>query len=183
MKNRFSGSESGARPEKRFLAWSVMAALLLATAPLAAKERKGAQVAVQRSDGSEIRGELLMFKRDCLVLGEQAKGEIVALADVRSLRIVRRSKGGYGFLFGLIGGSLLGYEVVHANNSDFSGQDAFMAGSVLFGLPCALLGAGVGLLEGTDLVRNPSEWEPEAYLAELNRHARVRDAALSAGQK
>lgn len=167
---------------RMIVAWVMMAALLLASAPLSAKERKGAQVAVQREDGSEIRGELLMVKRDGLVIGNGNGGAIVSLADVRSLRIVRRSKGGYGFLFGLIGGTFLGYELSR-KGSDLDAGSNFMMSAAFLGLPFALIGAGIGLIAGTDLVRNPREWEPEAYLAELNRHARSPDAALSTGQK
>lgn len=164
------------------LAWSMMAGLLLASASLPAKERRGAQVVVQRSDGSEIRGELLMVKRDCLVVGEQDKGEIVDLADVSSVRIVRRSKCGYGFLFGLIGGTFLGRELAR-QGSDLDARSNFKISIAFVGLPFALLGAGIGLLIGADLIRDPGEWESEAYLAELNRYARVPDAALSSGQK
>jgi hypothetical protein len=160
-------------------AWGVACALLLAVADLPARQRHGAQVVVELKDGRSVRGELLTVKRDCLAVGNGSGGSLVELADVCSVRIVRRSKGGYGFLYGLIGGTLIGYKTAREiGDHEVSGEEAFMFGFVLLGLPCAAVGGILGIIAGTDSVRDASEWEPEEYLAELNRHARVRNDDL-----
>lgn len=168
---------------RRFLAWSLMAALGLSAAPLAGKERKGARVVVERKDGSSISGELLMVKRDCLVVESQAVGTIVNLGEIGSVRIKKKSKAGTGFLIGFLGGTLVAFGISRDSHScNDAVMDAGLSGFFI-GLPAGSLGALIGLGMGKDLVMNVDKRGAETLLIKLNRYARVPDAAFSPGRQ
>lgn len=161
---------------RRIVAWAMTASLLLAFLQLPAKALKGARVMVERKDSAAVSGELLMVKRNCLVVDGQAGGVIVDLGDVRSVRIVKKSKAGAGFLVGLLGGTLIGYGL--SSKSPCSGPMLDAGMSVLFvGLPSGALGALIGLVLGKDPIMKMDETKPQYFLLLLNRHARIIDAS------
>ena len=162
------------KTKKRVIAaWALMGALLLASVSLPAKERRGARVKVEQNDGTTVSGELLMVKRDCLVVDGRAGGVIVNLGDVRSVRIVKKSKAGTGLLLGLVGATVIGF--VLGRQSPGCQDPELTAGLAAFfiGLPGAGLGALTGLAMGKDSVMNMNEKNQEILLLKLNRHARV----------
>ncbi len=168
---------------QRIMAWSMMAVLLLGSAPLSARERKGAQVVVQRENGSEIRDELLTVKRDGLVVGNGSGGALVGLAEIGSVRIKKKSRAGTGMLIGFLGGTLVAFGISRDSHScNDAVMDAGLSG-IFIGLPAAGLGALIGMGLGKDSILNKDEMNPEDLLEKLNRHARTPDAALSTGHK
>ncbi len=169
--------------KKRVIAaWAMMGVLLLASISLPARERKGARVKVEQNDGAIVSGELLMVKRDSLVVNGKTGGVIVNLADVRSVRILKKSKAGTGLLLGLVGGTVIGYAL--GRQSPGCQDPDLTAGLAAFfiGLPAAGLGVVTGLIMGKDSVLNMGEMERGKLLLRLNRYARVPDAYLSSGE-
>lgn len=164
------------KTKKRVLAMSaLMAALLLVSLSLPARERKGARVVVEQNDGANVSGELLMVKRDGLVVAGRVGGVIVNLNDVRSVRIVKKSKAGTGLLLGLVGGTVIGYVLGRESPGC---QDSWMTVSLstlFIGLPCAGLGALAGLAQGKDSILNMNEANRKILVSKLNRYARVPD--------
>ena len=55
---------------KKFLALIVVFSLVIAKSPLTAGEKKGANVIVMKKNGQEIIGELILVRKDTLVLIE-----------------------------------------------------------------------------------------------------------------
>jgi hypothetical protein len=136
---------------------------LVAPAGLSAKDRRGATVIVTRLDGEAVKGELIAVKPEGLfLLSAEGNARTVDRADVKSVRIVRRSRAG---LFAGIGGAAglagMGALVLSA------GED------VEYGTEKVLIGAGAGALAGflAGMIRGvDSEFtvagQPEAVVAD-----------------
>jgi len=156
---------------------SALAVSLLALPDgLSAKERRGAELVVTRLDGSQVNGELIAVKRDSLLLLSYGRDESIDLADVKTVRIVKKSRAGkgalYGFLVGAAGGALWG-----SANQD---SDVWGNGTALIaGAYVGAIGALSGLLAGSVLGLDSSytvAGKPEAvvneYWNKLRAHAR-----------
>lgn len=67
--------------------------ILVAVAPASAQpgQRRGAEIVVTRLDGTRVAGELIAVKPDSILLLAREADVSVGLADIRSVRIVRRS--------------------------------------------------------------------------------------------
>lgn len=163
-------------------AWAMLAALLLAAAPLPARERRGARVVVERKDGSSVSGELLMVKKDGLVVADRGAGAVVGLDDVRSVRIVKKSRAGTGFLIGLLASTAVGFAATRNSQGCNGSSFEFMFWTLVISLPSGGVGALIGSGLGRDPVLKAGELQPELLLGKLNRLARVPDAALSGGR-
>lgn len=82
--------------------------LALLAPGLAAKERRGADLLVNKRDGSLMEGELLAVRGNTLILMLEANsaGVEVELKEVATITVVKKSKFGKGLLWGtLIGGA------------------------------------------------------------------------------
>ncbi|MCJ7485593.1 MAG: hypothetical protein MUQ25_05430 [Candidatus Aminicenantes bacterium] len=86
----------------RLITSVVIAGLLGLPAGLSAKQRRGADIIVTRLDGSQHEGELIAVKTDSLLLLSAGKGLSIDIADIRAVRIVRKSRAG---LFAGLGGA------------------------------------------------------------------------------
>ncbi len=86
---------------KRFVCVLVVA-ILFVPAGLSAKDRKGADIVVTRTNGSQFGGELIAVKPDSLLLLSAGMALSIPLADIREVRIVRKPK---ALLFAGIGGA------------------------------------------------------------------------------
>jgi hypothetical protein len=161
----------------KLIASALVVSFLVLPAGLSAKERRGANLIVTRLDGSQVSGELIAVKRDSLLLLSNGRDESIDLADVKTVRIVKKSRAGkgalYGFLVGAAGGALWG----SANqDSDVWGNGtAWVAGAYV-----GAIGALTGLLAGSVLGLDSSftiAVEPETvvneYWNKLRAHARV----------
>ena len=93
--------------------------LLLAFSTLAlsgnifAKERKGANLFIQKKDGTQVKGELIAVKQNSLLLIERNSGadETVDIRKIGIIRIVKKSKTLAGCITGLFLGAAVGYAV------------------------------------------------------------------------
>jgi hypothetical protein len=125
-----------------------VAIFFAAPAGIAAEGRKGADLVVTRLDGTLVSGELIAVKTDSLLLLAAGGADLsVPLRDIRTVRIVRRSKAG---TFGLVGGAAgligMGGFVLAYADSDVVGSKAGAA--VVYGLLAGAAGAAAGAIAG-----------------------------------
>ena len=97
---------------KKFIALFLVVSILTLSMPLTAKERKGADVIIQKTDGTQAIGELIAVKQNSLLLLDSESGADVSvdIEDIRVVKIVKKSKAWtvakWGLLVGGIGGAL-----------------------------------------------------------------------------
>ena len=70
-----------------FLVFSI----LVLSAPLTAKERKGADLIIQKKDGTQVRGELIAVKENSLLLLDRESGADVTV-DIGAIRVIKIKK-------------------------------------------------------------------------------------------
>ena len=153
----------------KLIASALVVSFLVLPAGLSAKERRGANLIVTRLDGSQLSGELIAVKRDSLLLlNNVGRGGSVDIADIKTVRIVRKSRAGLlsgiGVGVGFIGGAAVAFAMADDENYDNKGQLAFLFGLFTGGIG-ALSGLIVGSVAGVDSSFTVAG-EPEADLAD-----------------
>jgi hypothetical protein len=156
-----------------------------------AAERRGAQVVVSLTSGLEMQGELVAVKKDFLVLSSSSTSqgasvitdESIAVADVREVKVIRRSKAGTGALIGLAAGAAGGAALALMQGDDSGGWVRFSVGqkigpyALAFGLLGTATGAIAGVATGSDtifeLAHQPASQVRE-NLARLSRMAKIQ---------
>jgi hypothetical protein len=159
----------------KLIASALIVLFLVLPAGLSAKERRGANLVVTRLDGSQVAGELIAVKRDSLLLLSYGRDESIDLADIKSIRIVRKSRAGkgalYGFLAGAVGGALWG----SANQAPMWGNDTVWVAGAYYGAIGLLSGLLLGSVAGVDssfTVAGKPEAVVNEYWVKLRTHAR-----------
>ncbi len=166
---------------KKFISLFLVFSLIMLSANLYAKERRGATLIVTKKDGQQIRGELITVKpNSLLLLDTEGKDVSVSIADIKVIRIVKKSKALLGAGLGLIilgGGTALSIAIFGTWESDEVLDVALFGGAI--GAAAGLLIAGVtGTLLGTDKtirIEGMSDLEITETLDKLRKKARIRD--------
>jgi hypothetical protein len=160
---------------------AIIIAILTLALPgsLMAREKRGATVIIALKDGHFVEGELIAVRPNSLLLLAE-KDESVPLAEIRDIRIVRKSRAMIGGLCGLAAGVAL--TAVLAADTDYGPYD--QATSLLFGalfIPTGIgLGAGAGALAGKDkVIRIEGMTDPQVRVAlvYLRKKARIPKAS------
>jgi hypothetical protein len=157
---------------------AIVLAILMLVLPgsLVAREKRGASIVVTFKDGHFAEGELIAVKPDSLLLLAE-KDEAVALAEVRSIRVVRKSQALVGGLCGLAAG--IAATALLASDTDygpFQSSVSVLMGTVFISSGVGL-GAGAGALAGKDKVfrlEGMSESERRTALIYLRKKARIQ---------
>jgi len=161
---------------KKFIALFLISSLLMLSTNLYAKERRGAELIIQRigdqarkvkrtqldgtpwetTDITGIWGELIAVKPNSLLLLDASGKDVSAdIADIKAIRIMKKSKfwtgAGIGVLIGGAAGAILGYS---------SGDDD--------------PGAGAGK-DKTFQIEGMPDSEIQKTLDKLRKKARIRD--------
>ncbi len=162
---------------KRFISLFLVVSVLALSIPLTAKERKGADLLIQKTDGTQVRGELIAVKENSLLLLDRDTGADVTVdvGDIRVITIVKKSKALLGAGIGLLIGCGLG--VVIGQQSDEYWM-TFAVG-VGFGVPAILIGILVGSLAGKDKTiqfEGKSDSEIQEILEKLRKKARIKNS-------
>ena len=146
---------------------------------LYAKERRGAKLIITKKDGQQIEGELITVKpNSLLLLDTDGKDVSVDIADIKVIRVVKKSKallaGGIGLLIGggigaLVGGTL-----------PVEGVNYYILPFVLIGalIGGALIGGIIYWFIKTDKtiqIEGITDSEIQAALDKLRKKARIRD--------
>ena len=166
--------------KKRFykLAATVLAFLILVLpGALSARERRGANLVITLKDGQQVKGELIAVKPDSLLL-LAGKDESVDLVGIRSIRIVKKDKGGLGAKYGLLAG-WVGTLIYAKTQKGVVNQAGAALGAWLLFVPAgAVIGVVAGVMAGKDKtiqLEGKSESEVRQALAYLRGKARIRD--------
>ena len=179
---------------KKFISLFLAFSLVMLSVNLYAKERRGVTLIIQRKSDqiknirlkdtpwetsaiTGIKGELITVKpNSLLLLDTEGKDVSVDIADIKVIRVMKKSKpllgAGIGFLIGAISAIIIGISVEWAS----------LAGTFraigLFGGIGALLGAGIGAVAGTDKTirfEGMSDLYIQEALDKLRKKARIRD--------
>lgn len=161
---------------------------------MATTQKRGAEIVVEKRDGSSVRGELLIIKgRDIYVLDAMSAEVRVGIDEINTIRVVRKSQLGkhilkttlFGAGVGAIIGAIIGLSDTKSSQSfNYSINISPGAGALVF----AILLGGAGLVVGTIAgmasskdevfnLNNRSEAEINRILvrlAPLSRYPRVR---------
>lgn len=149
-------------------------------------QEPGAKLVIQKTDGQQVRGELIAVKEKSLLLKKWKSGADVSveIKDIKRITIVKKSKFLKGIGSGFLGGAGLGALLGLASGDDppgcFSmtaGQKALILG-IFFGLIGIILGGLQGGAAGIDKniqVEGKSEAEIQEILDDLRKKARVPD--------
>ena len=161
---------------------TILAILTLALpGTLSAANWRGIDIIVTIQDGRHFRGELIAVKSDYLVLLDaDRKDQSILVAEIKNIKVHRRSKAFqgllYGFLAGAVGGAIWGG--IAADDEWGVAGGAFLGG-LFVAPPVSLLGLtagmGAGLDDEIDLAGLP-EPELDRILARLSRQAREPEA-------
>ncbi len=146
------------------------------------KERKhGAELIITKTDGQRIKGELITVKpNSLLLLDTEGKDVSVGIADIKVIRIVKKSKALLGAGIGGTAGMLGGMITAAIFDADFYkfvnlGPVIFATSGLAIG---ALVGASIGSAVGRDKtiqIEGMSNLEIEEALDKLRKKAHIRD--------
>ena len=169
---------------KKFIALFLVFSLLALSGNLIAKERRGAEIVIQKKDGQQVKGELIAVKKDSLLLLERESGADVTvdIGDVSVITIVKKSKfklgAGLGLLVGASGGALapLGLNMVFNVKPDSPVLKLSLKYALIFGVIGLASGTLLGGLAGQDKtiqIEGKSDSEIKEVLERLRKKARV----------
>ena len=146
------------------------------------KERRGADIIIQKIDGQRVKGELIAVKQNSLLLRESSSGADVTavVSDMKTITIVKKSntlkRGGLGLLLGSGLGALAGLMMVQQFNLDDEARSYTVFYGVAFGAGLGLLSGGIsGALSAKDKtiqIEGNSEAEIKEILEDLRKKAR-----------
>jgi hypothetical protein len=157
----------------KVLVLGLVFSLLICSGNIMAKERRGAEVVITKTDGQKIKGELIAVKASSLLLldSRSATDLSVDVNGIRAIRIVRKPQFWLaGITFAI--GAGLGYDA--AKGDGLSSANSMVDG-VLYGIA---LGIPTILLSGIDQtiqIEGKSPGEIKAIMEKLSRKARVTD--------
>ncbi len=149
-----------------------------------AKERKGAELIIQKKDGQQVRGELIAVKQNSLLLLERESGADVTvdIGRVSIITIVKKSNLLLGASIGLVAGATAG-ALFGGIVEPLSYESSYCYVQWLY---FAVIGAGIGLfiggLFGAALredkkiqLKGNSDSEIQVILLKLRKQARVKN--------
>ena len=153
------------------------------------KERRGAKLIITKTDGQQIEGELITVKpNSLLLLDTEGKDVSVDIADIKVIRVMKKSQFWVGALSGfLMGGAFgasLGISYAEKEKSKPGLLAGYMADWAILGYGIglgaigALLGGLIGAAVGTDKtiqIEGRPDLEINEVLEKLRKKARIRD--------
>ena len=148
---------------------------------LTANERRGVDIVIYKTDGNQVKGELIAVKQNSLLLKEHNSGADVtaAISEFKTITMVRKSKalkfGGMGLFIGGVGGALFGGIAVGETEDVTAGGWAAIFG-ISAGILAATLGGIIGGIMGIDKtiqIEGKSDSEINKILDDLRKKARV----------
>ena len=182
---------------QRFISLFLIISLLILPMTLTANDRRGVNLELYKVKsqaepemeetpwervGPDIKGELIAVKQNSLLLKDSRTGADVSvdIADIKMIKIEKKSKTGkralYGLGIGAIGGALIGLSIEPTEK--VNRFQNVLGGVVWFGGMGALAGVIVGGFLGIDkkiMIEGKSDSEIKEVLEDLRRKARVPD--------
>ena len=172
---------------KKFIYLVLVFSILALSGNMLAKERKGADLIIQKTDETQIRGELIAVKENSLLLLKRETGADVSvdIGEIRIIEIVKESKVWKGIGYGLLGGAVIGVLVGYLLGDDppttvpiITDDEKALALGIMCGITGGALGGIGGAIAGADKtiqIKGKSDSEIKQTLEELRKKARVPD--------
>jgi len=145
------------------------------------QERREGDLIITKKDGHKIEGELNIVKENSLHLLDRYGKEVsIEIRDIRTIRILKRSKKGLGYLIGATIGMGIG---VLAALSPSAGEDysvvwtGVLLGSLL-AIPGSILGGIAGAMAGIDetiQIEGMTDLQIKWVMDKLRKEARIRN--------
>jgi hypothetical protein len=159
--------------KSKILVLVVILSLFIGSGSLTAKERRGAELVVQKKDGQQVRGELIAVKQASLLLLESLSGADVSIkiGDIKLIKIIRKSKALIGAGIGAL--ALAGLGALEPY-SEFK-----VLGMVIVGIMGLIVGATIGALAGIDYtikIEGKTDVEIKGILEKLHHQAQIINA-------
>ncbi len=152
---------------------------LVAKQYLTQEERKGANLIVTKTDGQQVKGELIAVKQASLLLLDSLVGADVSveMGEIAVIKIIKKSKALIGAFGGFLIGGGAGYLIAYATDKEYATDPE----SNVF-LYYGILGLVAGLIAGEALgrdktikIKGKSPEEIEAVMEKLRSQARITD--------
>lgn len=173
---------------KKFIALFLVFSLMMLSANLYAKERRGVELIITKKDGQQTQGELITVKPNSLLLLDSGTGadESVDIKDIVVITIIKKSKALVGATFGAFAGGGIGAVVVPLIGkpapvifSSMAAEKKTILEGLFFGFIIGVVCGGlIGTDAGTDkkiLIEGMTDLEIEEALDKLRKKARIRD--------
>jgi hypothetical protein len=138
---------------KKIMTLIIGISLLFPSGALFAKERQGVQLVITKTDGTEIKGELIGLKQDSTLILESSSKISASLdiSDIKVIKIVKGSNTGTGVFLGLLAGgatgAMIGGAISSNNNTNgiINTDEIYLAaGGIIGGLAGGILGGIIG---------------------------------------
>ena len=167
---------------KKLISLFLIFSLVVLSTNLYAKERRGAILIITKAGGQQIRGKLITVKpNSLLLLDTEGKDVSVGIADIKVIRIVKKSKfwkgARIGGFIGLVAGALLLLASEEANVG-FLPFAVFSSRAGQGGVIGVIIGGTIGEVAGTDKtiqIEGKSDLEIKEAMDKLRKKARIPD--------
>ncbi|GAG24033.1 unnamed protein product, partial [marine sediment metagenome] len=131
----------------KFISLFLMFSLMALTTLITAKEKRGANLIIQKTDGQQVKGELITVKENSLLLLSSEGADIsVDVRNIKFIKIVKKSKllkgAGYGFLILGVPGAI--YLTAYPGTD--SQRWLYALGGASLGLYSAIIGGIIGAI-------------------------------------
>ena len=154
---------------KRFIALFLIFSLIMLSANLYAKERRGAKLIVTKKDGQQIEGELITVKpNSLLLLDTEGKDVSVGIADIKVIKIKRKSKA-------LLGAGIGFLACIVAAKIGIINQIYFVGIFIITGMITGGMWGGYIGRDKTIQIEGMTDLEIREALNKLRKKARIRD--------
>ncbi len=172
---------------KKLVSLFLVISLVLLSANLYAKERRGAKLIITKKNGYQTEGELITVKPNSLLLLSITGRDVsIDIGNIKVIRIVKESKvllgAGLGFLIGAGVGAIVGLvadKVIDLGDYIWGPQDSALLGGAIGGTVGALGGGLLGERAGKDetiQIEGMTDFhEFRKALDYLRKKARIRD--------
>ena len=170
--------------KNKVLVLVVVFSLLICSENIMAKDRRGAELMITKTDSQQIAGELVAVKPSSLLLLDPKTGADVSIeiGDIAVIIIMKKSKawtgGAFGFAVGALAGISIGALIGSISEEDGGGLSfgSFISVVAVFGAISAIPGVIIGAILGTDKtiqVKGKSPEQIKAVLEKLRSRARI----------
>ncbi|NOR22178.1 MAG: hypothetical protein GQ476_05790 [Candidatus Aminicenantes bacterium] len=144
-------------------------------------ERREGDIVITKKDGRQIEGELFAVKPNALLLVDRyGRDASIEIADIRTIRILKRSKARLGSYIG--GAVAIGVASLVAISASRRGDEGWVWGSIILGALLAIPGSIIGGLAGSyagidDIIQIEGMTDSQIRwaLEKLRKKARIRD--------
>jgi len=165
---------------KKFITLFLIFSLVALSGNLYAKKR-GTELIIQKRDGQQIRGELIVVKKNSLLLleSESSADVSVNINEIKVIKVMKKSKwllgAGLGLLIGALGGALIDSKQNASDCTECPGDEhGFLIGAPLGTLTGVIVGNAL-VTDKTIQIEGMSDLEIRDALDKLRKKARIRD--------